>query len=172
MRIVRRRTDQENGVGIDETADFRNGDAIGRAGAGDGLQLDFEVGGRFVECGVSGRGNDPTRPSAVRSRPCPGWLHFRLCHASLRVGFLSGGKTGHQDRLCASTRRRTSTVRRCIEHCQYLVLPSVSRLRPRSWGPSYHSNDLRLHLSDARKDVGVYGIGHPKHLHRRCLQVQ
>jgi hypothetical protein len=59
------------------------------------VEPDFEVGGRFVECSVSSRGDYPGVLSVVRSRVRKLCIHFWLCHASLSICLLSRGETSH-----------------------------------------------------------------------------
>ena len=59
MGEVGRATDEEDGVAVDQTGDGGDVGAVGRRGAGDQVQLDFEVGGGFLEGCVGGFGDDP-----------------------------------------------------------------------------------------------------------------
>lgn len=59
MGEIRGRTDEENGVAIDEAGDGGDVHAVGGGRAGDEVGFDFEVGAGFAEGGVGGFGEDP-----------------------------------------------------------------------------------------------------------------
>ena len=125
VRVVGRGAHKEDGVGIDQTANFRNRNAVGGGRARDGVEFDFEVRGSLVERGVGSRRNNPEVKSVVISLLQEPRIHFGLCYAPLDVCFLSCCETAHQDGLCATARCRTCTVWRRVEHGQHLELLSV-----------------------------------------------
>lgn len=71
-------------------------------------------------------------------------LHLGLSDTTLNVGLLSGAEAGHEDRLGAAACGGTCGSRRRIED------------------PEDHRDDLSLHLSDAREDIRVNGVGDGK----------
>lgn len=56
MGKIRSGADEENGVAIDESRDAGDVDLVGRGGAGDEMDFDFEIRAGFAEGGVSGFG--------------------------------------------------------------------------------------------------------------------
>lgn len=53
------RADEEDGIAVDEARDAARVDLVGRGGAGDDVQFDFEVLGGFAEGCVGRLGDDP-----------------------------------------------------------------------------------------------------------------
>ena len=59
MGKVWRGTDEENGVAVDQTRDASNGDAVARGRTVNKMDLDVEVGGRFVKSGMGSLRDNP-----------------------------------------------------------------------------------------------------------------
>lgn len=118
VREIGCRSDDENGVAVDEAGHAGDVNLVRGRWAGHQVDLDTEVFASLLKSCVSGAWEDPRSiwlaVGSQRVLHMP--LHFWFGNPSFRMRLLPCAQTSHENRLGTSTRSNARCTRRRIEH--------------------------------------------------------